>query len=203
VYNSIEEQHNARISPHPTLLSIVQTNAMQISPHHQHSPTTSFPASTNGGGAGVFQIASRFNHSCVPNAHFSWNERLGGGEGRMTVHVVKDVKEGEEITLSYCDPYYDPALRGWELQHYGFVCDCAACGDSGVEESFAAGSLQRRARLREIEEDVLSREGGLVSEEENGDGDGVAERKVRPEGLLETVRLCREEGLVNPGLAET
>ena len=38
-----------------------------------------------------------FNHSCVPNADYCWDPDLQ----RMTVHAVKDVKLGEEITLTY------------------------------------------------------------------------------------------------------
>ena len=34
----------------------------------------------------VFRVCSRFNHSCVPNAHIAWNARLR----RMAVHALGD-----------------------------------------------------------------------------------------------------------------
>ena len=47
----------------------------------------------------VFEVASRFNHSCAPNAHIAWNAR----SRRMTVHALADIAEGEEVTVA-CEP---------------------------------------------------------------------------------------------------
>ena len=44
-----------------------------------------------GKGAAVYEITSRFNHSCVPNAFFTWNGRIQ----KETVHAIKDIAEGE------------------------------------------------------------------------------------------------------------
>lgn len=78
-----------------------------------------------GSGAAVFVHAARFNHACNPNACFNWNAQIG----KETVHTMRDIAEGEEITISYVDVQHDKRLRAWELRHYGFVCGCAACGD--------------------------------------------------------------------------
>lgn len=104
----IEEQHAARTGPSPTLTSIFQTNCMGM-----------------GTGAAIFPNAARFNHACNPNACFSWNAKIG----KETIHAMRDIEEGEEITLSYCGVDQGKRLRAWELKHYGFVCDCEACGD--------------------------------------------------------------------------
>lgn len=104
----IAEQHAARTGGEATLISIFQTNCMEMGP-----------------GAAVFLHTSRFNHSCVPNACFSWNEAIG----KETIHTMRDVEEGEEIVISYVDMEHDKRLRAWELRHYGFVCGCEACGD--------------------------------------------------------------------------
>lgn len=112
----IEEQHAARTGSEATLISIFQTNCMEM-----------------GTGAAVFLHTSRFNHSCNPNACFSWNASIG----KETIHSMRDIKEGEEITISYVDMEHDKRLRAWELKHYGFVCDCPACGDEeDVSTSF-------------------------------------------------------------------
>ena len=104
----IEEQHAARVGKEATLISIFQTNCMEM-----------------GNGAAVFVHAARFNHACNPNACFSWNPNIG----KETIHTMRDVHEGEEVTISYVDMEHDKRLRAWELRHYGFVCDCPACGD--------------------------------------------------------------------------
>lgn len=130
----IQEQHEARIGKEPSLISIFQTNCMEM-----------------GKGAAVFPCAARFNHSCNPNACFSWNSAIG----KETIHIINDVKTGEQITLSYCDMVHDKRLRSWELKHYGFVCDCPACaGDENDEETFAYKSAQRRFRLQELDGEV-------------------------------------------------
>lgn len=131
-------------------------------------------------GAAVFEIASRFNHSCVPNACFAWNEKLGV----ETVYAIKDIAAGEEITLSYVDPLYDVSARMWELWHYGFECDCPACGDTRVQGSFAARSRERRWRLREIDEMYY------------------LDNKDKLRAKLEAVGLMKEGGIINPSLGQ-
>lgn len=104
-----------------------------------------------GKGAAIFPHAARFNHGCNPNACFTWNE----GVGKETIHAMRDIKEGEEITISYCDMMHDTPLRAWELKHYGFVCDCPACsGDENDEGSFAYKSAERRYKLQELERET-------------------------------------------------
>lgn len=119
----IEEQHAARTDPSPTLLSIFQTNCMEMD-----------------AGAAIFPHAARFNHACNPNACFSWNAEIG----KETIHAMRDIEEGEEITLSYCDMGHGKRLRAWELKHYGFVCDCKACGD--VEDVSLESKTERGRR---------------------------------------------------------
>ena len=68
--------------------------------------------------------ASRVNHSCVPNAFFSWNENLH----RMTIHAIVDIPAGEEITVSYVFTFFSLEYRQKLFrEYYGFNCDCPAC----------------------------------------------------------------------------
>ena len=74
--------------------------------------------------SGIFLKASCVNHSCCPNAFPSWNLNLR----RLTLHAVVDIPRGEEITVSYCTPFYPIEDRhNWLREHYGFECDCPAC----------------------------------------------------------------------------
>ncbi|KAJ4351452.1 uncharacterized protein N0V89_006794 [Didymosphaeria variabile] len=128
----IKEQHNARIGKEPSLLSIFQNNCMEM-----------------GKGTGIFPNASRFNHSCSPNASFNWNENIQ----RETIHIIHDVKAGEQITFSYCDMTHEKTLRAWELKHYGFTCDCLACiRDEDDEDGVAREGVDRRYRIAELDQ---------------------------------------------------
>ena len=129
----IEEQHAARTGKEATLISIFQTNCMEM-----------------GAGAAVFPHAARFNHSCNPNACFSWNSAIG----KETIHSMRDIKAGEELTISYVDMEHDKRLRAWELRHYGFVCGCPACGDEDDESSFAYKSAENRLQIQELDRET-------------------------------------------------
>lgn len=154
----IREQHSARTAKEPSTLSIFMTNAMGCE---------------NGGA--VFETASRFNHSCIPNAYFSWSK----ANGVEQIYAIRDIEAGEEITLSYCDPLYEYSQRCWEFQHYDFTCLCPACSDLDDPNSFGAKSRQRRWRLAELEDGA------------NCPGDF----RDKLSDKIEMARLLNEEGL--------
>ncbi|KAF2469942.1 SET domain-containing protein, partial [Lindgomyces ingoldianus] len=162
----IEEQHKARVGKEPSLISIFQTNCME-----------------KDGGAAVFPNAARFNHSCNPNACFTWNPAIQ----KETVHAIKDIPAGDQITLAYCDTTHDKATRQWELKHYGFLCDCHACsGDESDSSSWAAKSAARRYRMMELQQETRYKRGKFL------------EFGVKTEAfvgkLLEFAKLMNEEG---------
>lgn len=181
----ISEQHAARIGSQKSVLSIMMTNAMPWGPSLE--------------GSAVFTTACRCNHSCVPNAYFSWNQTIQC----ETIHAVKSIQAGEEITVAYCDPLYDEAIRRRELQHYGFNCDCAACHhpvdkNGGTDPTcFAAASKERKYRLREIDQ-FLGR--GLYWYSE---GMAVLDEAQQVRLLIEEMNLLNAEGLVTPKLGNS
>lgn len=68
---------------------------------------------------GIFLETSRLNHSCKPNAHWTWNRLLS----RLTVHAMANIRMGDEITISYCpiSEYRTMIQRNSDLsQRYGF-----------------------------------------------------------------------------------
>lgn len=171
----IEEQHNARVAEKASLISVFQTNCMEM-----------------GMGAAVFPHAARFNHSCNPNACFTWNPAIR----KETIHIMKDVKKNEQITLAYCDMTHDKATRRWELKHYGFFCDCSACsGDDTEPETFAAKSASRRFRLMELDRDFKYMRGPNIH---------IGAKQLGfMEKLLEYAQLLNEEGDFTIRLANT
>lgn len=64
-------------------LGIIRTNALPFGDHEEEG--------------GIFLHACRINHACDNNAQKSWNENIK----RYTVHALRDIDEGEEITIYY------------------------------------------------------------------------------------------------------
>ncbi|RSL44295.1 hypothetical protein CEP53_011295 [Fusarium sp. AF-6] len=74
---------------------------------------------------GLYLIASRVNHACLNNAHDSWNRILE----KLTLHALRDIEEGEEITICYLNRLRDRAGRQAGLR--GFTCTCSLCSLEG------------------------------------------------------------------------
>ncbi len=74
------------------------------------------------GGGEVYVEISRINHACDANSefHYHWTRKAG------TIHAVKDVEEGSEITISY-SAHDNGNLRRKDLERYGFDCQCRLC----------------------------------------------------------------------------
>lgn len=99
-YRNIAEQY----------LGIVRTNAL--------------PIETDGIGGGIFVEACRINHACDNNAQKNWNENIK----RHTVHALRDIYEGEEITIYYLSTHENRKARHEALQaKFGFTCSCRLC----------------------------------------------------------------------------
>ncbi|OAL48155.1 hypothetical protein IQ07DRAFT_645651 [Pyrenochaeta sp. DS3sAY3a] len=89
---------------------------------------------------GFFASTSLLRHSCVPNAYTHFNAQ----ENRMTVHTMRAIAEGEELTVCTLPQgnYQRPRSRTRTLKkHLGIECACPACFRKG--EAFTP---QRRAR---------------------------------------------------------
>ncbi|KAF5000090.1 hypothetical protein FGRMN_2024 [Fusarium graminum] len=89
--------------------------------------TTNCFSTGDGDEAGLFPIASRFNHSCYPKQNVNYYYSDIGNILEMEIRA-DTVQVGEELTISYgilrtpTDLYF----------RYGFKCRCGAC--AGVSE---------------------------------------------------------------------
>lgn len=136
-----------------------------------------------GAGTGICQDASRINHSCIPNAHFSWNANIG----RETVHAVRDIRKGEEITISYLPAICTLKKRQIQLKPYVFACDCPACR---YNTEFGMSSLIRRRQMLDLDHEIADYQNDLVAARaEHGQCDELS-------AVLRLVKLMDEEGLV-------
>ncbi|KAJ5117644.1 hypothetical protein N7448_011276 [Penicillium atrosanguineum] len=86
--------------------------------------TKAFSIEDDGTGGGVFLEASRINHACNYNSHKSWNENIK----RHTVHALRDINEGEEISIYYLAAHNSRQARQEALRAKSkFSCSCRIC----------------------------------------------------------------------------
>ena len=149
-----EHQHRAFLSMHnihpyrdaaEQYLGIVQTNSL--------------PAEADGDKGAIFLEACRINHACDNNAQKSWNEKIK----RHTVHALRDIDKGEEITITYLGPLKNRTARQKALQErFGFTCLCHLCSLPPEQSQQSDRRLEEIRRLDDVI-DQLGTEGVLVS----------------------------------------
>ena len=186
---------NRAISDHPQFRELFST----VKPPTDESrfDTNSFEMGEFNGGkrCGIFFQASRFNHSCVPNAYFTWNPMLNNGQGLLTIYAIHDIDPDNEILVNYhIDDCYElkDARQAKLFDKYRFVCDCAACKRQPGHE-FGAMSDERRERMQTLKTQMSSRNWNLNMPRGRG-----AKRQI----IHKLIDNIRQEGLVCPVLAE-
>ncbi|KAG6292098.1 hypothetical protein E4U09_003556 [Claviceps aff. purpurea] len=91
-------------------LGIIQTNAL---------PAQEYPDTQ-----AIFLEACRINHDCQNNAVHQWNANIEQG----TVHALRDIQPGEEITISYVFSLKSRETRQKQLKDsFDFTCSCRLC----------------------------------------------------------------------------
>ncbi|KAF8261994.1 hypothetical protein EI94DRAFT_1789171 [Lactarius quietus] len=119
--------------PNPYLLGLFFTNAHSISDETD---------------VGVCPKASRFNHSCSPNAKFSFNSDTG----ELRIYAQGPIPRGEEIFTAYINGnhlYGKPRrLRQAKLRDsHHFTCACSVCS---LPEAESKKSDARRVKTDEV-----------------------------------------------------
>ncbi|KAI8936707.1 hypothetical protein NX059_007099 [Plenodomus lindquistii] len=115
--------------------------------------TNGLPTGSDLQTAGIFSIACRINHACDHNAQNFWNDNLN----QLTIHAVRDIRKGEEITIEYSNMRRDRRTRQHELwQNFKFQCTCRLCMLPEVESSLSDAKFERIHYI-----DCLIEQGGL------------------------------------------
>lgn len=75
-------------------------------------------------GVGFYPSASCLNHSCIPNVDF-----LPNGIGRLTFVAIRNIRAGEELTITYTDIITQSSKERQETlrEDYFFTCTCERC----------------------------------------------------------------------------
>lgn len=115
-----------------TIIGIFNTNAFR----------------TNDTVSTICVLASRFNHSCSPNARYSWH---AAGD-RLRIYALRDIAVGDEVNVSYLSASHVYGSRHKDRQdrlktHYGFICTCVVCSLPFLEQK---ASDTRRVEIAHI-----------------------------------------------------
>ena len=136
---------------------------------------------------GICLKASRFNHSCSPNARFTFNSNTG----ELRIYALGTIPHGEEIFVGYIDndllgkPLYGSPrlLRLATLHnHLHFTCECSACS---LSEAEAKRSDARRDRVYEIMQSFRGLTLGKMS---------LTQGVQILNDIVEAIHLLQEEG---------
>lgn len=99
---------------------------------------------------GVFMQASRLNHSCLPNAQETWNEKAG----KLSIHACRDVAGGEEITISFLSKRSCYEIRQLTLKtQFHFRCICSLCSMTPAKRKL---SDARQEEIQKLDNQVNS-----------------------------------------------
>jgi hypothetical protein len=147
--------------------------------------TNCLPVETDGIDGAIFLKACRINHACDNNAQKHWNKNIK----RHTVHALRDINEGEEITIYYLSINKSRKARNTDLQaKFHFTCSCRLCS---LPLKQSQESDQRLEKIQRIES--LISQGGL---------DGILSSPLRTLRYVDQqVHLYNEQGPGDSGLS--
>ncbi|WVW86657.1 hypothetical protein I302_108711 [Kwoniella bestiolae CBS 10118] len=136
LFRSLHQRTDEDADPDP-LVNIVETNAIPLQPEHTSQVRS----------LGLFEIISRINHSCCPNAGWAWYQ----DEQMLHLYAYTNIPAGCEITVSYIDDVTYPTNQRQKqlLWGYGFECLCSACTRSPSEMMRSDQNLKVYQSLRD------------------------------------------------------
>lgn len=145
------------------------------------------------GGSAIGAMASRINHSCVPNVLFSYHEATD----EMRFYAIRDIPRGKEVSSNYDKSVFEVAAqrRRKQQMYYGFMCTCEACEP---KTDFWAKSDERR---RDMYDAVRVVQGCEKKFSNMGADVGIANEAL--DALVKLESLMIKEGLLGIPLANT
>ncbi|KAF3040964.1 hypothetical protein E8E12_008931 [Didymella heteroderae] len=80
----------------------------------------------------IFPETSRLNHDCAPNAQYV----IDPDTLTHTVHVTREIEEGEEVSIAYTSPLEKSEARKEKLREgFHFECGCKRCRDGARSDA--------------------------------------------------------------------
>ncbi|KAG6304757.1 hypothetical protein E4U45_001154 [Claviceps purpurea] len=104
--------------------------------------------------AGIFLEACRANHNCENNVVYGWNKTIK----RMTLHAMRDIRSGEEITASYVSRLKSRKDRQATLNRsFGFTCVCRICTLPELESQERDAMVHQTVAMEEMGMGICSK----------------------------------------------
>jgi SET domain len=78
----------------------------------------------------MYSVLCKMNHSCDPSVVIVYQRQPQWGRDHpLTAHAIalRDLRAGEELTISYIDRHESRQERQRALANYGFQCQCRKC----------------------------------------------------------------------------
>ena len=167
-----------------------------------------------GGSAALLRLGSKFNHSCSPNAAFSWepddtSSSSSSTSGAALFFALRDIEAGEDLTVSYLSDgvlSLDVKERRRRLRQKpgmeGVTCSCTRCAAEEGESSDTAAEPALAIEPEpepEPELPELSQDQGLKQEQQElleamqqrMQREDPGEEEQEQEELLEALRAQR------------
>ncbi|KAF5876089.1 putative set domain-containing protein 5 protein [Botrytis fragariae] len=85
--------------------------------------TNALPCGSGSPVGSVYPTVCLINHSCMPNAHNSWNS----AKEHETIHAIRSIEKGAEITISYDHGGTSSERQAFLEESFGFSCTCSCC----------------------------------------------------------------------------
>lgn len=130
----------------------------------------------------LFPTVARLNHSCAPNAHSYFNHVTNS----MDVHTLSDVREDEELEISYFNLLLPRPQRAERANAWQFKCTCPVCAGP---DSLSSQLEVRRQRIRALETLYLNN----IASQDFDRGQHIFE-------MEEMVTLAKQESALFPQL---
>lgn len=139
------------------------------------------------GGSAIGNLASRFNHSCIANAQFSYDF----DHKQMMFYAIRDIPRGREVCSNYEKNVFETATRRIQKlrMYYGFGCGCEACQGGDKNEFWGRSDERRKAMLVAFRQVKQCDKIFLKQEAENGWSDDESKNKVLEEAISALTRL--------------
>jgi hypothetical protein len=109
--------------------------------------TNALPCGAGSPIGSVYPTACFINHSCIPNAHNSWNSN----EEHETIHAIRPIKSGTEITISYDGGGSSIVRQALLKKSFGFTCTCSGCT---LPPCLLQASDNRRTGIQTLDEAI-------------------------------------------------
>jgi hypothetical protein len=138
-----------------TFLSLYNNTPGASYPLAGIAKTNALPLGTDASEGGLFPEASRINHACLPNCQHTWNDNIG----EETIHAVRRISKGKEITISCSDIGTFESRRCSLKKSFSFDCTCELCS---LLEITRADSDNRQREIKQLD-DLLGNRSCLFS----------------------------------------